>query len=342
MASRAGTGERYATQVGALWTGLAHTLTRLEAIAAEPERLEDEKQVEVLRRLQYGLHTRERARLRPLAARRHRARAHRARGRARRRARRDRRASSRPSTSGAPRQPSRSSGNGAARSSACGSRGCGSSGSPPLGPRAEPDAPLSLARAAHRAGADRRRLGDVRRRRPDRAVAGLGRRDDRGLQLRCSRSAASRRRAAARATRRGRAARGSRRAPGETFEPVTARRIGANAWRGFWPRPSASARSASSIAGVVPRLDRGERVGGGAARLGVGAVGRDRLEEEAHVVGVLRELLELLLHERHRRAHRLLRPVDALLARASASSAAAYSSSGSARRWTPFIQSSFS
>jgi len=56
VASRAGTGERYATQVGALWTGLAHTLTRLEAIAAEPERLEDEKQVEVLRRLQYGLH----------------------------------------------------------------------------------------------------------------------------------------------------------------------------------------------------------------------------------------------------------------------------------------------
>jgi hypothetical protein len=56
VASRAGTGERYATQVGALWTGLAHTLTRLEAIAAEPERLDDEKQVEVLRRLQYGLH----------------------------------------------------------------------------------------------------------------------------------------------------------------------------------------------------------------------------------------------------------------------------------------------
>jgi hypothetical protein len=57
VASRAGTGERYATQVGALWSGLAHTLTRLEAIAAEPERLEDEKQVEVLRRLQYGLHS---------------------------------------------------------------------------------------------------------------------------------------------------------------------------------------------------------------------------------------------------------------------------------------------
>jgi len=57
VASRAGTGERYATQVGALWSGLAHTLARLEAIAAEPERLEDGKQVELLRRLQYGLHT---------------------------------------------------------------------------------------------------------------------------------------------------------------------------------------------------------------------------------------------------------------------------------------------
>ena len=57
MASRAGTGERYATQVGALWSGLAHTLSRLETLAAEPERLDDEKQVELLRRLQYGLHT---------------------------------------------------------------------------------------------------------------------------------------------------------------------------------------------------------------------------------------------------------------------------------------------
>ena len=57
MASRAETGERYATQVGALWSGLAHTLSRLETIAAEPERLEDEKQVELLRRLQYGLHS---------------------------------------------------------------------------------------------------------------------------------------------------------------------------------------------------------------------------------------------------------------------------------------------
>jgi hypothetical protein len=35
VASRAETGERYATQVGALWTRLAQTLARLEALAAE-------------------------------------------------------------------------------------------------------------------------------------------------------------------------------------------------------------------------------------------------------------------------------------------------------------------
>lgn len=57
MASKAGTGERYATQVGALWSGLARTLSRLEALAAEPDRLEDEKQLDLLRRLQYSLHT---------------------------------------------------------------------------------------------------------------------------------------------------------------------------------------------------------------------------------------------------------------------------------------------
>jgi hypothetical protein len=57
VASKAGTGERYATQVGALWNGLAGTLTRLEALAAEPDRLEDEKQLDLLRRLQYALHT---------------------------------------------------------------------------------------------------------------------------------------------------------------------------------------------------------------------------------------------------------------------------------------------
>jgi hypothetical protein len=57
VASKAGTGERYATQVSALWSGLAQTLSRLEALAAEPDRLEDEKQLDLLRRLQYGLHS---------------------------------------------------------------------------------------------------------------------------------------------------------------------------------------------------------------------------------------------------------------------------------------------
>jgi hypothetical protein len=57
VASKAGTGERYATQVGALWSGLAGTLTRLDALAADPDRLEDDKQLEVLRRLQYSLHS---------------------------------------------------------------------------------------------------------------------------------------------------------------------------------------------------------------------------------------------------------------------------------------------
>jgi hypothetical protein len=48
--------ERYASQVGALWSGLAGTLARLEALAAAPERLADEEGIEDLRRLQYRLH----------------------------------------------------------------------------------------------------------------------------------------------------------------------------------------------------------------------------------------------------------------------------------------------
>jgi hypothetical protein len=57
VASRAGTGGRYATQVGALWSGLAATLSQLEGLAGEPDRLEDEKQLDLLRRLQYALHS---------------------------------------------------------------------------------------------------------------------------------------------------------------------------------------------------------------------------------------------------------------------------------------------
>jgi hypothetical protein len=50
-------GERYATQVGELWTGLSQTLARLEAIAVTPDLLESDETVDALRRLQYRLHT---------------------------------------------------------------------------------------------------------------------------------------------------------------------------------------------------------------------------------------------------------------------------------------------
>jgi hypothetical protein len=50
-------GERYATQVGALWSGLAGTLFELEQLAADPAALEDEDSLALVRRLQYRLHT---------------------------------------------------------------------------------------------------------------------------------------------------------------------------------------------------------------------------------------------------------------------------------------------
>lgn len=56
MGASGGIGERYATQVGALWTGLARTLTQLERLAAEPASLDDEDVLESLKRLQYRLH----------------------------------------------------------------------------------------------------------------------------------------------------------------------------------------------------------------------------------------------------------------------------------------------
>jgi hypothetical protein len=52
-----GVGERYATQVGALWSGLARTLFELEQLAADPVQLEDEESLELVRRLQYQLHS---------------------------------------------------------------------------------------------------------------------------------------------------------------------------------------------------------------------------------------------------------------------------------------------
>jgi len=56
LATETGTGQRYATQVGRLWIGLTRTLAALEALAAEPERLEDDEALAELRGLQYRLH----------------------------------------------------------------------------------------------------------------------------------------------------------------------------------------------------------------------------------------------------------------------------------------------
>ena len=47
--------DRYAVQMGELWTGLSRTLSRLDVAAADPGTL-DEGAVEALRRLQYALH----------------------------------------------------------------------------------------------------------------------------------------------------------------------------------------------------------------------------------------------------------------------------------------------
>lgn len=57
MVPEAQAGERYASAVGELWSGLARTLARLDVLAADPERLADEDGVEELRRLQYRLHS---------------------------------------------------------------------------------------------------------------------------------------------------------------------------------------------------------------------------------------------------------------------------------------------
>jgi hypothetical protein len=56
VATEAGTGQRYATQVGRLWSGLTGTLARLDAFAAEPSQLEDDEAPAMLRGLQYRLH----------------------------------------------------------------------------------------------------------------------------------------------------------------------------------------------------------------------------------------------------------------------------------------------
>jgi hypothetical protein len=56
VATRAGTPEQYAEEMGELWTGLTRTLGRLDRYAAEPERLDDDHVESSLRRLQYALH----------------------------------------------------------------------------------------------------------------------------------------------------------------------------------------------------------------------------------------------------------------------------------------------
>jgi hypothetical protein len=57
VAPTGGIGERYATQVGALWTGLARTLAELEQLAGDPVQLDDEESLDLVRRLQYRLHS---------------------------------------------------------------------------------------------------------------------------------------------------------------------------------------------------------------------------------------------------------------------------------------------
>lgn len=56
MAAETQAGQRYASQVGELWSGLSLTLARLEALALAPETLDEEETVGALRRLQYRLH----------------------------------------------------------------------------------------------------------------------------------------------------------------------------------------------------------------------------------------------------------------------------------------------
>jgi hypothetical protein len=56
MAPRTGSPESYAEEMGELWTGLSHTLARLDRLAAEPEHIDDERVKISLARLRYALH----------------------------------------------------------------------------------------------------------------------------------------------------------------------------------------------------------------------------------------------------------------------------------------------
>ena len=56
MGPSTGTGQRYAQALGELWPGVQRALQRLDAVAAEPEALEEHELVETLTHLQYHLH----------------------------------------------------------------------------------------------------------------------------------------------------------------------------------------------------------------------------------------------------------------------------------------------
>jgi hypothetical protein len=56
VAPTTGTGQPYSLAMGELWPGLARTLSRLEAIAGEPEALDRPDALDLLAGLQYRLH----------------------------------------------------------------------------------------------------------------------------------------------------------------------------------------------------------------------------------------------------------------------------------------------
>jgi hypothetical protein len=57
VAARTGTETPYASALGELWTDLARTLSRLDQVAAEPDRLDRDGVDASLHRLQYALHS---------------------------------------------------------------------------------------------------------------------------------------------------------------------------------------------------------------------------------------------------------------------------------------------
>lgn len=56
MAPRTWSPERYAEEMGELWSGLARALDRLDRLAADPERLDEDDAEAALSRLRYQLH----------------------------------------------------------------------------------------------------------------------------------------------------------------------------------------------------------------------------------------------------------------------------------------------